>query len=169
MVDFPILYSKDLTLRYVKKDDVTSLFEIYSDVETMYNYGNSTKSLSQVEALVAAKLVAFKSYTGLYFVIAKTATNEVVGFFDLNYYEYAWQVEFCINKIYRKNGYAKQALSAVIDFCRNNHIRELHAKVKAANDISSSLLIKSKFKVNGMTNFYDIGESEIGFGYKLVL
>lgn len=169
MVDFPALYSNDLTLRCVKETDVTSLFEIYSDKETMSNFGNQTKTLSQVEALIDAKLVAFKSYSGLYFVIAKTATNEIVGFLDLSYYEYSWQVEFCINKMHRKNGYAKQALNEVINFCRNNHIRELHAKVKVKNDISSNLLLKSNFKVNGTTIFHDKGESEIGFGYKLVL
>jgi len=169
MVDFPTLYSNDLTMRCLKASDIRSLFEIYNDAETMYLFGNQPKNIDQVGFLIESKLNAFKSFTGLYFVLVKTATNEVVGFLDLNYYEYAWQVEFCINRFFRKKGYAKQALNEAINFCRKNQIREIHAKVKAANDISSDLLLKLNFHRNGLTTFYDTGESEIGFGYKLVL
>ncbi len=169
MVNFPTLATKDLTLRCVKVSDTKSLLVIYGDSETMNYYGNPTKTLSQVEFLIDAKLNAFKSFTGIYFVIVKNSTNEVVGFLDLTYYEYKWQVEFCINRVHRNKGYAKQSLSEVISFCRNNQIKELYSKVKAKNDISCNLLLKLNFSFHGITSFFDNGVSEIGFGYKLVL
>jgi ribosomal-protein-alanine N-acetyltransferase len=172
VTNFPELNTNKLKLRAIKETDAHSLALIYSDAETMYYRGSPTTfSQEDIEIFVQEKINWFKAFKGIYWVITDSIFGELIGYVDLYWLEDKWELEYCILKEHRRKGYATEAVSKVISFCKENEINIIYAKTKKINIVSIRLLKNLNFKFEGMTYFFDKGieKPELGSYFKLIL
>lgn len=147
MTDYPIIESSELILQFPTQNDVDNLFEIYGDSESMSMFCLESINKAQIAELIIKKNKNFDNLTELYFGVYLGSTKELIGYIDLHYMNFAWNLEYCINSRFRNKGYAYKAIILAIQFCRESGVKEIIAIVKNSNLISIYLLNKIGFVV----------------------
>lgn len=146
-LEYPIIRSNNIILKFPDICDLDDLYEIYSDSESM-----SSLSLEPVDktffykTFLYIKNEEFKKLKELYFGIY-SIEKKVVGFIDLHYFDFAWNIDYCINPKYRNKGYCKSALKLLFQFCKDSGVKELKAIVQDSNCISIHILEKLGFEI----------------------
>lgn len=170
MDSFPAILSNNISLNEPRFNHVNDLYEIYSDFETMKMLGLKVINQTQISELISFKIKEFKKFNEIYFVISHNVSKKVIGFITLYFAREIWQIEFAINKGYRRKGYCIQAIKEVLYFMQSNGIKEVYAHTKQSNIPSQNILLKSSFKKTQEKILFNLNESsEIGFVYKCIL
>ncbi len=116
------LETKRLLLRNVNAQDADDLFEIVSDDQSCLDDGAYRAYPSKDDKEFLDNFVAISNADEHYAVVLKE-TNKVIGLIHLMDAPRgikAKAIGYNINKAYRRQGYAKEAARAVIDYCFNH-------------------------------------------------
>lgn len=169
MLDYPIIESDNLLLRAPSQMDLEDLYEIFSDSDTMSLLNLNPINKKQVEELIEQKIINFTNFKEIFFVIYHKSYCRTVGYICLHYREYNWQINYCINSLFRNQGFAFKALTLLLNYCKENNSKVVIACVKSTNSISIKILQKAGFKTTGLTKFYDYDNNMIiGYNYTFV-
>lgn len=163
-----------LTLREIKSKDIFGYSELFSDKETMKLFGGLTVTSDlDIKDVVEQKrketdlgisffwtitlsdekefigFIKLMSYNSIYFDLSFEAlgdlknSSELLKYIDKNK---GWEVHYALLKEYRNKGIMTEALYAVINFCVENNISPLYAKVNSIENKSTiSVLLKMGF------------------------
>ena len=114
--------TKRLLLRNVREEDFDDLFEIVSDEQSCLDDGAYHAFQSKEDKGFVDSFTAISNADEHYAVVLKE-TNKVIGLIHLMDASRGIKTKiigYNINKAYRRQGYAKEAARAVIDFCFSN-------------------------------------------------
>jgi RimJ/RimL family protein N-acetyltransferase len=163
-----------LTLREIKSKDIFGYSEIFSDKETMEQFGASTINNDlEIKNLIETKRKEFEDGASIFWTITETYEKEFIGFvrlmsynsyyFDLSFEsmgelrnstelldyidkENGWEIDYALLKNFRNKGIMTEAIHAVQNFCIENNITLVYAKVNSlSNKATVSVLLKNSF------------------------
>lgn len=72
--------------------------------------------------------------------------NTPVGFIVLDKDKHLYEIGIHIAQEYRGKGIGKEAMRLLMEYCKQNGVKKLYAKVNPKNEISMKLLDKTGFK-----------------------
>ena len=163
-----------LILREIKSKDIFGYSELFADRETMEQFGGPplTNDL-ELKNVIEIKRKEYERKISIFWVVTLIDEKEFAGFIRLmsynSYYfdasfeamgdlknspellEYidkdnGWEIDYALLKEYRNKGIMTETLSAVKNFCINNNISPLYAKVNSlSNKATVSVLSKNGF------------------------
>lgn len=167
------LVTDRLSLRDVKSKDIFGYTELFSDKDTMKQFGGPpiqndlgvaniieqkrreeekgisffwTITLSDEREFIG--FIRLMSYSSIYFDLSFEAMGDLRNHPELlNYIDKkGWEVDYALLKEYRNNGIMTEALAAVLDYCDENDMSPVYAKVNSLENKSTiSVLNKSNF------------------------
>ena len=171
----PKLISDKLLLREIKSNDIFGYYEIVSDAETMQQFGGPTveNDLERKDTVMRMK-VEREQNISYFWTITLRGEKEFIGFirmfsYNSNYYDLSfsamgeqrfnedflkeidrnngWEIDYALLKNHRNKGIMKEALSLVLDFCSENNISPVYAKINSLkNQPSEKVLVANSFK-----------------------
>ena len=150
----PILETQRLLLRPLQPRDAEALFAIMSDAEAMrfWDWPPFT-DLETVREIVAGQAVAMDSGEARYWAVRLKGAGAAIGTCDLGDIERHHgraEVGFAFNRAYWGNGYAYEAMSAVIAYAFGEvGVARLGARLHAGNHASRRLLERLGFSYEG--------------------
>lgn len=163
-----------LTLREIKSKDIFGYSELFADKETMELFGGPaiTNDL-EIADIIQQKRKEFENGVSIFWTITETEEREFIGFIRLmsynSYYfdasfesmvvlrnspellryidrKNGWELDYALLKDYRNKGFMTEAISAVQDYCRDNSINIVYAKVNSIeNKATIAVLVKNGF------------------------
>lgn len=164
-----------LTLREIKSNDIFGYSELFSDRETMKLFGGPpvTNDL-EIKNVIEQKRREEDEGISLFWTITLSDEREFIGFirlmsynsiyFDLSFESMGvmknspdllkyidkkngWEIDYALLKDYRNKGIMTETIFAIHDFCRENNISPIYAKVNSLENKSTvSVLLKTGFK-----------------------
>ncbi len=171
----PKLISETLTLREIKGNDIFGYYQIRSDSETMNQFGGSVleNDLDRKDLVMRMRIereqnklffwtitlheekdfigfVRLYNYNGEYFDLLFSAMGE--DRYDKEFLkkvdrENGWEIEYALLKEYRNKGVMTEAVSMVLNFCSENNISPIYAKIiSLKNQVSEKVLLSNSFK-----------------------
>ena len=150
----PILDTERLHLRPLAPRDAESLFAIMSDAEAMRFWDWAPfKEVQTVREIIAGQITTMESGQACYWAVCLKGTGSAIGTCDLSDIDHHHQraeVGFAFHRSYWGNGYAFEAMSAVLAhvFGATELVR-LGARLHAANHASRRLLERLGFSYEG--------------------
>jgi len=186
------IYTDRLMLREIKSKDVFGYAELFTDSETMKLFGGSTVSSDlEIKDVIQQKRHEEDEGISFFWTITLAKEREFIGFirlmsynsiyFDLsfeimgalkdspNFLKYidrenGWEIHYALLKDYRNKGIMTESIFAIFNFCRENNISPIYAKVNSIENKSTvSVLLKTGFKEHlTQTNL----EGKLGMIYK---
>ena len=150
----PFLTTPRLTLRPLALHDTDAMFTMLSDDETMRFWDwPAFKDREVVNDVVAAQLRDVDAGTAMYWAVALTPKGEAIGSCDLSdidrHHKRA-EVGFLFSRAYWGNGYAREAMQAIVDFATEDlRIARLWARFHTGNAASQRLLERLGFSREG--------------------
>ena len=155
-----MLKGRNITLRPLQNSDLDFLFTIENNKE-LWRYGSEQKQFTKSELssyIVTAEtdITISQQYR---FVI--DLNYQPIGFIDLfDYNVESSGVGVIIDKHYRKNGYATEALRMLIEYAFGNlKLKQLNCKIAADNIASIRLFTSCYFdfiKLENKLNYYSL-------------
>ncbi len=171
----PKILSKRLSLRPMKSKDIFLYTDLLSDKETMELMGGPPlTNLLDVKDEVEKKKYEYERGISIFWVITIKDENEFVGFvrivsYQSNYFEASyksmgelmysseflsyidkengWEIDYAILKDYRGHGIMSEAIQTVLEYCQENNLSPIYAKVnKLTNKATVNILKKYFFK-----------------------
>ena len=168
------IITERLTLREIKSKDIFGYSELFSDKETMEQFGGPTINNDlEIKNVIETKRKEFEDGASIFWTITETDEKEFIGFvrlmsynsyyFDasfesmgnlrnspelLNYIdkENGWEIDYALLKNFRNQGLMTEAISAIQNFCTENNITLIYAKVNSLTNIATvSVLLKNGF------------------------
>jgi len=145
--------TKRLCIRPVRLDDKDALFKYRSDPDTFKYLSFVPIEISDVEIFIknSAKNI---NVTGTWFqlVILLKESNSLIGdiglhFLDSDPENKQVEIGYTLNSVFRNNGYAKEALTEIIDYLfqsLNKH--RITASIDPTNEASIKLIEKLGFR-----------------------
>ena len=160
-----ILQTARLTLRPMTTADAESLHAIMSDAEVMAFWDVSEiEDIELTTAILNGQLKQMKARKNAYWAMERTCDNTFVGCCDLSEidrWHHRAEVGFIVAKRYWGDGYAQEAMSAVIDHAAQAlKLRRLTARTHLGNIRSVRLLEKLGFRHEGLLRGYVDREGE---------
>lgn len=146
----PFLMTPRLTLRPLEKRDVDAVFAMMRDDETMRFWDwPAFKDRDVVADIVDAQLTDVTAGTAMYWAVALSGDGDVVGSCDLSdidrHHKRA-EVGFLFSRAYWGNGYAREAMEAIVEFAvADLKIERLWARFHTGNAASQRLLERLGF------------------------
>ncbi len=138
-----LLKTERLTVRHITAKDWESVKEIWTDFNSeplsRYDKPHCTDD-EDVRKRIAKWAEASKGTEHIFFAVC--LENSVIGYISANMRECGYEIGYCFHSLYRKKGYAKESLTAVIDYLRTIGITKLTAGT-AVNNIPSVHLLES--------------------------
>lgn len=166
--------SNNLTLREIKSKDMFAYSELFSDEETMELFGGTlVKNLLDVKNVVKNIQNDFIENKAIFWSITENEDREFIGFVRLMNYESdyfdisfevmgdlkdssefnkyigrkGWEIDYALLRDFRGKGIMTESLIAVLNFCENNKLLPLFAKVTSnLNKPTIKVLEKCGFK-----------------------
>ncbi len=170
MEEYSIAINKNLKLRAPKISNSFELSSIYSDAETMNMIGAGVQIQEEVELHLKNVINGFKNFTSLYFILHDDQLNTSIGFFDIYYKNYKWQIEFAIDTRFRNRGYCSLAMKTLIKWLEECGLDKLYANVLTYNKTSISILEKVGFtKTHQKVTFSNELVNTQGYEYMIEL
>ena len=148
-----VLETERLVLRRFRKEDALCCFEFLSDQQSCYDDGGY-EPYSAMDQSYSQLMEEFASDEGRYMIALKD-TNEAIGTIhiweDSSRAVEAMEIGYCINPSRRRNGYAFEAVSALIHLLQEElQLELLLGGAFADNAASISLLRKLGFIQEGI-------------------
>lgn len=166
----PKLLTERLILREIKGNDIFGYSEIFSDPETMKLFGGSllTNDLD-IKDFVHRMKVERNQGISYFWTITLIEEREFVGFvrlmnydsyyydasfssigehrFDsefLKYFDIAngWEMDYALIKSERSKGIMREAVGAVIEFCKTENLSPIYAKVNSMSNTATVNVLK---------------------------
>lgn len=152
--DLPVIHTARLKLRPVQKDDLEDFSEIFSDPATVQYFAmEPLDSPEKAEAFLNEKLEANQDETKYYLAICLSGSGKMIGqftLFNIDKTNRRAEVGYIFNRGYWGQGFASEALAAVIDDCFTNQgFSRLEADVDPENAGSLKLLERHGFEREG--------------------
>lgn len=150
----PFLTTPRLTLRPLALRDTDAMFTMLSDDETMRFWDwPAFRDREVVNDVVAAQLRDVDAGTAMYWAVALTLDGPAIGSCDLSdidrHHKRA-EVGFLFSRAYWGNGYAREAMQAIVDFATEDlRIARLWARFHTGNAASQRLLERLGFSREG--------------------
>jgi ribosomal-protein-alanine N-acetyltransferase len=150
----PLLTTQRLTLRPLALRDADAMFAMLSDDETMRFWDwPALKDREAVQDVVAAQLRDVADGAAMYWAVALTPEGDAIGSCDLSdidrHHKRA-EAGFLFNRAWWGNGYAREAMLAIVDFATEDlQIERLWARFHTGNRASQRLLERLGFSREG--------------------
>jgi|LakMenEpi03Aug12_release.lakeMendotaPanAssembly.Ray.scaffolds.fasta_scaffold289251_2 RimJ/RimL family protein N-acetyltransferase len=171
----PKLITERLILREIKGNDIFGYYEILSDRDTMKLFGGPTltNDLDNKDFVQRMKVEREKGIC-YFWTITLKEEKEFIGFvrlmsynsgyydasfsaagehrFDPEFLKYfdrenGWEIDYALQRNHRNKGIMKEAVSAVLEFCANENISPVYAKVNSmTNSATVGVLSYHDFK-----------------------
>ena len=147
-----VLETERLTLRRYQSEDAADCFGFMSDAEDCYM--DCCKPFTEMNEEYAQRMELFQERETQYMIVLKQE-NKVIGtvnvFADDSRAVDAREIGYSISSAYQRNGYAYEALTALINLLQNElKIELIVAGVLEENIASIRLLEKLGFKKEGL-------------------
>jgi len=160
-----ILQTPRLTLRPMTMADAESLHAIMSDAEVMAFWDVSEiEDIELTTSILNSQLGQMKARKSAYWAMERTEDNTFVGCCDLSEidrWHHRAEVGFIVAKRYWGDGYAQEAMAAVVDHAAQSmKLRRLTARTHLGNIRSVRLLEKLGFRHEGLLRGYVDREGE---------
>ena len=156
------LQSERLLLRKLADQDVSDIFEIYSDPEVMLYFDDryAFKELSEAEQMIREYNNAFHDKTGMRWGIVLKDSGKLIGtcgFHAISDYHKRIEIGYDLNRNYWGNGFMSETLSLIIDYAYNiSDVNRVEAFVETPNKASRSLLEKLGFRLEGILREHEM-------------
>jgi ribosomal-protein-alanine N-acetyltransferase len=149
-----ILTTERLTLRPLSVADALALFAARGDADVMrYWDWPAQTSVEQVENIIADHVPEVADGNVLWWAVALTPDGPAIGECDLSEIDHRHrraEVGFLFNRAYWGNGYAYEAMQAVIAYAFEDlKLERLWARCHAGNAASQRLLMRLGFSKEG--------------------
>ena len=151
------LQTERLTLRPVRAQDWPAIQRIWEDQKqsplAQYDKPNDTGDAA-VQARIARWAAACTGGAHIFYAVCRKET--VIGYFSFNAREDGYELGYCFHSAYHGHGYAREALSALLQcFARSGH-RRFTAGTALNNTPSVRLLLSQGFRQTGaeQVSFY---------------
>lgn len=147
--------TKMLILRRFVMTDAHDMFKNWiNDKEVQSNYGEPVyENISLVKELLKKWISSYSNAEFYRWAIILKENNENIGqiaFCSININHNYADIEYCISRYYQGEGYATEALNAIIKFTfEKTGLNRLEAFHRGKNHASSKVLQKSKMKYEG--------------------
>ncbi len=119
--DLPIFETKRLILRPFKIEDAADIFEYASDAEnTKYMLFDTHKTIEDATSFINFTISKYKEKKYLDYVFVLKDSNKVIGSGGVGSLDKAphnVEIGYIINKKYWGMGYAKEAITKIIEYC----------------------------------------------------
>ena len=154
-----ILQTPRLTLRPLTLEDAEPLHAIMSDAEVMAFWDVSEiEDIELTTAILKSQLAGMKARKATYWAMEQTRDGAFVGCCDLSEidrWHHRAEVGFIIARRYWGDGYAQEAMEAVLDHAAQAmKLRRLTARTHLGNIRSVRLLEKLGFRHEGLLRGY---------------
>lgn len=171
----PKLLTERLILREIKGNDIFGYYEILSDPQTMKLFGGPflTNDLDNKDFVQRMKSEREKEIS-YFWTITLKEEKEFVGFvrlmsynsgyydasfisngeqrFDTDFLKYidranGWEIDYALIKSQRNKGIMREAVGAVLEFCKTENLTPIYAKVNSmTNTATVKVLRQHSFK-----------------------
>jgi RimJ/RimL family protein N-acetyltransferase len=151
----PTLEASRVRLRWLDADDVDALFDVFSDRVMMRYWSTPAMTAhAEAEALLARIHKQFAEKFGFQWGVERKDDGRILGtctLFHLDARNMRAEVGYCLASAYWKNGYMREALTALIDHAFGPmKLRRLEADVDPRNANSMGILGKLGFTQEGL-------------------
>lgn len=172
--EIPTFKAGNLELKQMQPSDSDSLYKImtekgfitafdghYNEQEFIKTY---TQSISRDQ--INTYLLAAKRRTGAMWKL--NIEDKTIGFIRIAFKE-KWSIEFGIKSEFRRKGYTSKSLKAILKWCKNNGLSQIHAIVESNNEPSKLLLKQFDVKSIPMVDKNQNGtlRNTVGFTIRL--
>ena len=154
-VALPTLDARRVRLRWLVADDVDALFAVFSDREMMRFWSTPAfRERAEAEALLARIQQQFSEKIGFQWGVERKDDGRILGtctLFHVDSRNMRAELGYALASAYWKNGYMREALSALLDFAFGPmKLRRLEADVDPRNASSLRILQKLGFSREGL-------------------
>ena len=156
---FPILETSNLVLNEITKNDVGSVYELFSNNEvTKYYDLDSFKSSKEADELIKMVRTRFTKSLGIRWAIRQKGTEKCIGtcgFNSWNEKSHSSTIGYDLNKEHWGKGITTEALYGIVESAFNgklscNNINRIQADTVLGNLASEAVLMKLGFKEEGI-------------------
>ncbi len=150
----PVIEASRVNLRHLEESDTDSLFEIFSDRETM-RYWSAPPFQKRAEAaeLIAEIHECFRQKTLLEWGIARKSDNKIIGtttLFHLDEKNRRAEIGYALNRRFWGNGFVNEALISLLNFAfAQLNLHRIEADVDPQNAASIRVLERLGFQKEG--------------------
>ena len=155
ILSYQELRSERLLLRQLTDQDVSDIFEIYSDPEVMLYFDDryAFEDLSEAEQMIKAYHSAILEKKGMRWGIVLRESGKLIGtcgFHAMTDAHRRIEIGYDLNRAYWRNGFMSEALSLIIGHAyAHSDVNRIEAFVETPNRASRSLLEKLGFRMEG--------------------
>ena len=143
-----LLKTERLIIRHIEPNDWKSIKEIWEDFNasplSQYDMPHNTND-EDVRKRIAKWAEASKGLEHIFFAVC--LEDVVIGFFSFNIREDSHELGYCFRSEFQGKGYAKESLSALINYLPTIGITKLTAGTAIKNTPSVALLKSSGFEL----------------------
>ena len=146
----PILETKRLMLRQMKKDDVNAIFQCWMQDEEVSRYmcWKASNDIKRAYEFVAFEIGNIDNDNWNRFIIVLKETDEIIGtcLLFFNEEESNWDISYNLGKAYWGKGYMTEAMLVVMEYGINElQIKECIAAHAIENPMSGRVIQKLGF------------------------
>lgn len=151
---FPRLETDRLILRETTEDDAPALFELYRDPEmSKYITFSTHADIEHTKGFIAWMADVFARKDSVRWGIELKTANRLIGTGGLHFWKRDIQcaeVGYHIGRMFWRNGYATEALHALVDFgFEHMNLNRIEGCHNAGNDASGRVMEKAGFQREG--------------------
>jgi len=172
---FPVLKTRNLTLRKISLNDTNNVFSIFANPETVRYFGKHPfTELSQAKERIIQSITAFRNKEGIRWAITLNTSNELIGsagIWRIERSHFRGELGYELSPDYWGKGIMKEALSEIVKFgFEQIKIHSIEANTDPENIASRKLLESLGFKQEGLLreSFYFDGKFYDNVIYSLV-
>jgi len=154
-LNYKVLRSDRLLLREPADQDISDIFEIYSNPEVMLYFDDryAFKDIAEAEQMISDYHSAIRDKNGMRWAIVLKENEKTVGtcgFHAISDYHKRIEIGYDLNRDYWGKGIMSEALSLIIDYAfGNSDVNRIEAFVEPPNKASLALLGKLGFCMEG--------------------
>lgn len=160
----PTLETGRLRLAPLALSDAEELFPIMSDPEVMAHWDvPEVEDPDLVKDIVASQVAAMEAGRAFHWSMRTLAEGEFLGCCDLSdidRWHHRGEIGFMLGRGAWGQGYALEAMQAVIAFAAGSGLRRLAARTHLGNRRSEALLERLGFKPEGLLRGYVLRDGE---------
>lgn len=160
----PTIETERLWLRKLQPTDAKRLFTIFSNVDVLRHYGMEPhQSLAETKQMLSGMLEGIADGSIMRWGIMRKDQSELIGtigFHNRAPRHHRAEVGYEIHPDYWRNGYATEALQAVLTYAFSLDIDRVGAIVYTGNVASQQLLERNGFVREGLLQRYMRQENE---------
>lgn len=150
----PIIEAERICLRHLEKSDIDSLFEIFSDEETMRYWSSPPfQNWSEAEKLLTEIHEYFEQKTLFQWGIALKETDKIIGtttIFHFDEKNRRAEIGYALNRKFWGKGFVNEALNSLFNFAFTQlNLHRIEADVDPRNTASVNVLERLGFQKEG--------------------